>query len=54
MRILNIVASPRGDQSASIAIVDSFLLEYEKRTKDLWSTHRTFGLNRFPNLARKR
>jgi FMN-dependent NADH-azoreductase len=35
MRILNIVASPRGDRSASIAIVDSFLSEYEKRTKGL-------------------
>jgi FMN-dependent NADH-azoreductase len=35
MRILNIVASPRGDRSASIAIVDSFLSEYGKKTKEL-------------------
>jgi len=35
MRILNIVASPRGDRSASIAIVDAFLSEYGKKTKGL-------------------
>jgi FMN-dependent NADH-azoreductase len=35
MRILNIVASPRGDRCASIAIVGSFLSEYEKKTKGL-------------------
>jgi len=35
MRVPNIVASPRGDRSASIAIVDSFLSEYEKKTKGL-------------------
>ena len=35
MGILNIVASPRGDRSASIAIVNSFLSKYEKKTKGL-------------------
>jgi FMN-dependent NADH-azoreductase len=35
MRILNIVTSPRGERSASIAIVDSFLFEYKKKTKGL-------------------
>jgi hypothetical protein len=44
MRILNIVTSPRGERSASIAIVDSFLCEYKKKIKglvvdtlDVWS-----------------
>jgi FMN-dependent NADH-azoreductase len=44
MRILNIVTSPRGEQSASIAIVDSFLFEYQKKieglvvdTLDVWT-----------------
>ena len=44
MRILNIVTSPRRGQSASIAVVDSFLLEYQKRnrgvvvdTLDVWT-----------------
>ena len=35
MRILNIVTSPRGERSASIAIVDSFLFEYKKKIKGL-------------------
>jgi FMN-dependent NADH-azoreductase len=35
MRILNIVVSPRGERSASIAIVDSFIFEYQKRVKGL-------------------
>ena len=35
MRILNIVASPRRERSASIAIIHSFLLEYQKRIKGL-------------------
>src|ERR1700679_3598902 len=35
MRILNIVASPRGERSASIAIVDSFIVEYQKKVKGL-------------------
>jgi FMN-dependent NADH-azoreductase len=34
MRILNIVTSPRGEQSASIAIVDSFIFEYQKKVKE--------------------
>jgi FMN-dependent NADH-azoreductase len=44
MRILNIVTSPRGDRSASIAVIDSFLFEYKKRidglvvdTLDVWA-----------------
>jgi FMN-dependent NADH-azoreductase len=35
MRILNIVTSPRKEQSASIAIVDSFLFEYQKSVEGL-------------------
>lgn len=35
MRILNIIASPRGERSASIAIVGSFLSVYKKRTQGL-------------------
>ena len=35
MRILNIVTSPRGERSASIAIVDSFIFEYQKKVKGL-------------------
>jgi FMN-dependent NADH-azoreductase len=35
MRILNIVTSPRGERSASIAVIDSFLLEYQKKTEGL-------------------
>jgi FMN-dependent NADH-azoreductase len=35
MRILNIVTSPRGERSASIAIADSFLFEYKKEIKGL-------------------
>src|SRR5882757_2447652 len=35
MRILNIVTSPRGERSASFAIVDSFLFEYKKKIKGL-------------------
>jgi FMN-dependent NADH-azoreductase len=35
MRILNIVTSPRGERSASIAIVDSFIVEYQKKVKGL-------------------
>jgi FMN-dependent NADH-azoreductase len=35
MRILNIVTSPRGERSASIAVVDSFLCEYKKKIKGL-------------------
>ena len=35
MRILNIVASPRRERSASIAVIHSFLLEYQKRIKGL-------------------
>jgi FMN-dependent NADH-azoreductase len=31
MRLLNIVTSPRRGRSASIAVTDSFLLEYQKR-----------------------
>src|ERR1700733_12691879 len=44
MRILNIVPSPRKERSASIAVVDSFLLEYQKMntgllidTLDVWT-----------------
>ena len=44
MRILNIVTSPRRERSASIAIVDSFLCEYQKNieglvvdTLDVWT-----------------
>ena len=44
MRILNIVSSPRKERSASIAIVDSFLVEYQKKvdglvvdTLDVWT-----------------
>src|SRR5712672_3386898 len=33
MRILNIVTSPRGERSPSIAVVDSFLVEYKKKIK---------------------
>ena len=35
MRILKIVASPREERSASIAIIDSFLFEYQKKIKGL-------------------
>jgi FMN-dependent NADH-azoreductase len=35
MRILNIITSPRRERSASIAIVESFLSEYKKRTQEL-------------------
>ena len=35
MRILNIVASPRRERSASIAVVDSFLFEYQKKVQGL-------------------
>src|ERR1700758_3892967 len=35
MRILNIVTSPRRERSASTAIMDSFLFEYEKKIKGL-------------------
>jgi FMN-dependent NADH-azoreductase len=35
MRILNIVTSPRGERSASIAVVDSFIIEYQKKVKGL-------------------
>ena len=35
MRILNIITSPRRERSASIAIVESFLSEYKKRTQGL-------------------
>jgi FMN-dependent NADH-azoreductase len=44
IRILNIVTSPRRERSASIAIVDSFLCEYQKNieglvvdTLDVWT-----------------
>jgi FMN-dependent NADH-azoreductase len=44
MRILNIVASPRRERSASITIVDTFLVEYGKKieglvvdTLDVWA-----------------
>jgi FMN-dependent NADH-azoreductase len=35
MRILNIVSSPRKERSASIAVVDSFLCEYQKSVAGL-------------------
>jgi FMN-dependent NADH-azoreductase len=35
MRLPNIVASPRRERSASIAVIDSFLLEYQKRIKEV-------------------
>ena len=35
MRILNIVTSPRKDQSASRALVDAFLREYMTRADDI-------------------
>jgi hypothetical protein len=35
MRILNIVTSPRRERSASIAIVDLFHFEYQKKIKGL-------------------
>src|SRR3979490_1085049 len=35
MRILNIVTSPRKERSASIAIIDSFLFECQKKIKGL-------------------
>lgn len=35
MRVLNIVASPRKEKSASVAIVDAFLSEYKARVADL-------------------
>jgi FMN-dependent NADH-azoreductase len=35
VRILNIVTSPRRERSASIAIVESFLSAYRKRTQGL-------------------
>jgi FMN-dependent NADH-azoreductase len=35
IRILNIITSPRGERSASIAMIDSFLFEYQKRIKGL-------------------
>src|SRR5258706_13751064 len=35
MRLLNIVTSPRRERSASTAIIGSFLLEYQKKTKGL-------------------
>jgi FMN-dependent NADH-azoreductase len=44
MRLLNIITSPRRERSASIAVIDSFLLEYQKRIKgvvvdtlDVWT-----------------
>jgi putative NADPH-quinone reductase len=44
MRLLNIVTSPRRERSASVAVIDSFLLEYQKRIKgvvvdtlDVWT-----------------
>jgi FMN-dependent NADH-azoreductase len=44
MRLLNIVTSPRMERSASICVIDSFLLEYQKRIKgvvvdtlDVWT-----------------
>ena len=44
MRLLNIVTSPRKERSASIAVIDSFLLAYQKRiegvvvdTLDVWT-----------------
>jgi hypothetical protein len=44
MRLLNIVTSPRRERSASIAVIDPFLLEYQKRIKgvvvdtlDVWA-----------------
>jgi FMN-dependent NADH-azoreductase len=44
MRLLNIVTSPRKERSASIAVIDAFLLEYQKRIKgvvvdtlDVWT-----------------
>jgi len=44
MRLLNIVTSPRKERSTSIAVIDSFLLEYQKRIKgvvvdtlDVWT-----------------
>ena len=44
MRPLNIVTSPRRERSASIAVIDSFLFEYQKRIKgvvvdtlDVWT-----------------
>jgi FMN-dependent NADH-azoreductase len=35
MRVLNIVASPRKEKSASVAIVDAFLAEYQELAGDL-------------------
>ena len=35
MRILKIVSSPRGERSASTAIIDSFLFEYQKKINGL-------------------
>jgi FMN-dependent NADH-azoreductase len=35
MRILNIVTSPRRERSASVAIIDSFPFEYQKKIKGL-------------------
>jgi FMN-dependent NADH-azoreductase len=44
MRLLNIVTSPRRKRSTSIVVIDSFLLEYQKRIKgvvigtlDVWT-----------------
>ena len=44
MRVLNVVTSPRRERSASTAIIDSFLLEYQKKinglvvdTLDVWN-----------------
>src|SRR5262245_29646545 len=35
MRLLNIVTSPRNDQSASRALVDAFLREYMTQARDI-------------------
>ena len=51
MHVLNIVASPRKEKSASTAIVDAFLSEYKERTLLLirWIS----GKSAFPSSTSK-
>jgi len=49
MRILNIVTSPRRERSASLLSSILFFSRTKRRSKELWSTHWTFGPSRFRN-----
>jgi FMN-dependent NADH-azoreductase len=53
MHVLNIVASPRKEKSASAAIADAFLSEYKERAGNLLVDTLDIWQERFPSSTLK-